>query len=144
MHVILCPGLIRKNVVTNNLPEFYDQEFFRQIFSKNNHQKMFSKIVLLQSWSESFKNKEWKSSCFSIVAGPMLETLTIKMDSFASIFVFLFLKIFKNKGTTAILQISFLERKYFGIYMGVAKYLKNCLTAECVQSFLKIFNFPSV
>ena len=98
MLVILCPVLIRENVVTNNLPKFYNQ----------------------------------------------IETLTIKLNFFTSNFFLLIFKFFKNKCRTAILQISFLERKYFGIYMGVAKHLKNCVTVECVQSFLKIFNFPSV
>ena len=130
MLVILYPVLIRENVVTNIFfLNFTTISFSSKNFSKSNDQKVFSKIVLLQSWSKSLKNKEWKSSFFSIVAGPTLETLTIKLNSFTSTFFF---KVFKNKGGTAILQISFLERKYFGIYMGVAKHWKNCVIAESV------------
>ena len=75
------------------------------------------------------------SSFFSVVAGPKLESLTLKLNSFTGIFF----KVFKSKGRTEILQISFLERIYFGIYVGVAKRLKNYVTRECVQRVQKIF-----
>ena len=142
MLVILCLVLIRENVVINIYLNFKIKSFSGKIFSENNHWKVFSKKALLQLWSKSFKNKEWNSSFFSIVAGPTCETLTTKLNSFTSIY-FSF-KVFKSNGRAAILQISFLERKYFGIYMGVEKHLMKCVNAERVQSFLKTFNFPSV
>ena len=92
MLVILYPVFIRENAVTNISPEFYDQKFFQLNFSENNHRKLFSKIAPLQSWSKNLKIKERKSSFVSIVAGLILKTLTIKLNSFTSVFFSRFLK----------------------------------------------------
>ena len=49
------------------------------------------------------------------------------------LYKYVFFKVFENKGRTAVFQISFLERNYFEIYMGVAKHLKICVIAERVK-----------
>ena len=125
---------------------FNNKTFPSRNLSKSRHRKVFSKIVLLQLWSKSLKNKKWKSSFFSIGAGHTLETSILILNSFTGIFF----KVFKHKCRTAILQINFLERMYFGRYMGIAKHfwktqlLDNACKGRKKHAFRKIFNFHSV
>ena len=86
------------------------------------------------------KNKELKSSFFSTVAGSTLKTLILTLNSFGGIFS----KIFKQKYRTGILQISFLERMHFEIYMKQQSFLKNYVTGAPVQSGSKTYFLKSI
>ena len=114
MLVILCLVLIRENVVINIYLNFKIKSFSGKIFSENNHWKVFSKKALLQLWSKSFKNKEWNSSFFSIVAGPTCETLTTKLNSFTSIFFFQGFQKQRQSSNTA--DQLFGEKVFWNIY----------------------------
>ena len=107
---------------------------------------MFPKIVLLQSWSKSLKNKESKSSFFSIVVGPMLETLTLKPNSFTSIFFSRFSKA-KAEQQYCVDQL-FGEDVFWNIYGGSKTFKKLCYrkmhTKGAKNLFKKIFNFHSI
>ena len=74
---------------------------------------------------------------FCILAGLTLETSILKFKSFTGIF----LKVLKHKCITAILQISFLERIYFGVCMheNSKVLLEIYVTGERVQKGSKLY-----
>ena len=74
---------------------------------------------------------------FCIFAGLTLETSILKFKSFTGIF----LKVLKHKCITAILQISSLERIYFGVcmYENSKVLLEIYVTRERVQKGSKLY-----